>query len=141
VLLSYAVVSKPSKLEVEKHGIGIYLPASSHVLGSGRAGLFAICQHTGPQPFPEFFDAPRTFVRIAVLARRHLVRPTVPSARSRMNVVGSQDKLFSNFSVSLRRTVQSRSAVPAPSATLHPEVFSLEFRRIQGECHFSQTDR
>ena len=108
------------------------------MLATGRASLFRLCKHSGLQPFPEFFDAPRTLVGIAVLARRHFVRPPVPSTRSRMNVVGSQDKVLFGFSVSFPRLVQPRAAVPAPAATLHPEVLPPEFRRIQGKFHSSE---
>jgi hypothetical protein len=136
-----AALRKPSKLEVENHVTGIYFPASSQLLAGGRAGLWRLCKHSGLQPFPEFFDAPRTFVRIAVLARRHLVRATAtaPATRSRMYVVGSQDKSLFDFGVSFLRIVQLRSAVPTSTAALRPEVFPPEFRRSKAKSHSSQT--
>jgi hypothetical protein len=73
-LIKRTALRKPSKLEVENHVTGIYFPAPSHLLAGWRARLCRLCRHSGLQPVPEFFDAPRTFVRIAVLARRHLVR-------------------------------------------------------------------
>jgi hypothetical protein len=46
-------------------------------------------------------------------------------------VVGSKNKVLFGFGVSLSRTAQLRSAVPAPTATLHPKVLPLELWRIQ----------
>ena len=38
-------VRKRKKLEVENHRISIYLPASSHMLASGRADLYRLCKY------------------------------------------------------------------------------------------------
>jgi len=109
------------------------------VLANGRAGLCRTSRHSGPQPFPEFFDASRTLVRIAELARRHLVRATAPAARSRMDVVGSQDKALFDSGVCFLRIAQLRPAVPTSTAALRPEVFPSKFRRREAKFHSSQT--
>jgi hypothetical protein len=51
--------------------------------------------------------------------------------RSRMDVVGREDELLFKLTVSFAWTVQLRSAVPAQTATLGPDVFPFDFRRIQ----------
>jgi hypothetical protein len=48
-----------------------------------------------------------------------------------MDVVGREDELLFKLTVSFAWTVQLRSAVPAQTATLRPDVFSFDFRRIQ----------
>ena len=46
-------------------------------------------------------------------------------------MVGREDELLFALSVSFARTVQLRSAVPAQTATLRPDVFPFDFQRIQ----------
>ena len=101
------------------------------MLANGRAGLCRTSRHSGPQPFPEFFDASRTLVRIAELARRHLVRATAPAARSRMDVVRSQDKALFDSGVCFLRIAQLRPAVPTSTAALRAEVFPSKFGRVK----------
>lgn len=48
-----------------------------------------------------------------------------------MDVVGREDELLFKLTVSSAWTVQLRSAVPAQTATLRPDVFPFDFRRIQ----------
>jgi hypothetical protein len=48
-----------------------------------------------------------------------------------MDVVGREDELLFKLSVNFVLTVQLRSAVPAQTATLRPDVFPFDFRRIQ----------
>jgi len=60
-----------------------------------------------------------------------LCSPDPPSIRSRMDVVGSEDEMLFKLTVSFGWTVQLRSAVPALTATLRPDVFPLDLRRIQ----------
>jgi hypothetical protein len=52
------VVQQPSKLEVEDHGLGIYLPAPRPVIATERAGVVRLLTHQRLQPLPKFFDAP-----------------------------------------------------------------------------------
>ena len=51
-------VQQPSKLEVEDHGLGIYLPAPRPVLANERAGVRRLLAHQRLQPLPKRFDAP-----------------------------------------------------------------------------------
>jgi hypothetical protein len=47
-----------------------------------------------------------------------------------MDVVGSENELPFALSVSFALTVQLRSAVPAQTATLRPDVFPFDFQRM-----------
>jgi hypothetical protein len=51
-------VQQSSKLEVEDHGLGIYLPAPGPALANERAGVRRLLAHQRLQPVPKLFDAP-----------------------------------------------------------------------------------
>lgn len=123
---------REASLEVENNGLGIYLPSTRHVVASRRAGVRRPGEPERLQPLPKFLKAARTLVGIAILARRHFVRPSPPSVRSRTDVVSREHKLLFELSVSFPWTVQLRSAVPAAAASLHPNVLPFDLPRVQG---------